>query len=109
MIQNDSLFTVFLNQNYGDTLRAIGSLMLTLTNGQLVSIQNIVATGNNPNGIEIGIEFPSERSSNNLMFSRIYYQYNKFTSFTASSLSSDIIRLGIHKTTFFNSISFSQP
>jgi hypothetical protein len=109
MIQNDSLFTIYLNQNSGDTLRAVGSLMLTLTNGQLVSIQNISPTSNNPKGLEIGIQLAGETSGNNLMFSRIYYSNGKFTAFTTLSLSSDAIRLGIYKTAFFNSISFAQP
>jgi hypothetical protein len=109
MIQNDSLFTIYLNQNNGDTLRAVGSFMLSLTNGQLVSIQNIAPTNNNPKGLEIGIEYEGETTGNNLMFTRIYYSNNRFTAFSTTSKSSDAVRLGIYKTSFFNSISFAQP
>jgi hypothetical protein len=83
--------------------------MLTLTKGQLVSIQNISPTSYNPKGLEIGIQLAGETSGNDLMFSRIYYSNSKFSAFTATGLSSDAIRLGIYKTSFFNSISFAQP
>ena len=109
MVQNDSLFTVLLNQNYGDSLRAVGGLMLLLTNGQLQSIQDINPTSYNPKGIEIGFNYVADQTGDGLLFSRIFYKNGKFTAFTISSIGSDSVRLGVYKTTFFNSIDFSQP
>ena len=109
MVQNDSLFTILLNQNSGDSLRAIGSLMLLIANGQLVSIQDITPTTYNPKGIEIGFNYVADQTGDGLLFSRIFYKNGKFTAFTISSIGSDANRLGLYKTTFFNSINFAQP
>ena len=108
MIQNDALFTSLLNQNSGDSLRAVSGMMLLLTNGQLVSIQNLVATSSYPKGIEIGFTYKSDMSADGLIFSRIFYKNNKFTSFSINGAASDAVRIGLYKTTFFNSINFPQ-
>lgn len=105
-VQNDSLWGVLLNQNNGDTLRAVGTLMLILTNGQLLSIQNLSPTNTTPQGLEIGISLATDQTGAGFIFSRIYYHGGRFTAFTASSIDSDILRLGSYKTTFFNSINF---
>jgi hypothetical protein len=80
--------------------------MLILTNGQLVSIQNLSPAGNIPSGLEIGISYTSDQTGDGLMFSRIYYINERFTSFTIGSVGSDAYRLSIYKTSFFNSINF---
>ncbi|NJN33485.1 MAG: hypothetical protein HC817_03730 [Saprospiraceae bacterium] len=104
---SDPVWQQLLNQNGGDTLRAVGAMMLLLTNGTLEGIQNITASGAQPPGIEIGIKYPSEKiAGNDLLISRIYYQAGKFVAFTLTSTEGDAVRLGSYKTSFFNSIYF---
>jgi hypothetical protein len=103
---SDSLWTALLSQNNGDTLRAMGGFMLVMTQGTLVSIQNLTPTSNNPKGIEIGFQCQGESVENNIIVSRIYFKNGRFTAFTIGSLQSDVIRLGVYKTSFFNSINF---
>ena len=106
VINNDANFTSLISENQGDTLRAIAAFMISLTNGQLVSIQNLGAVGTMPKGLEVGIKFKAELPDNIIMFSRIYRRYNRFYAFTATSIEPDLTRLGNYKNTFFNSINF---
>ena len=106
LISNDATFTALITQNAGDTLRAIAQFMINLTNGQLVSIQNLGTVGTMPTGLEFGILMPSELNANMYMFTRLFRRYNRFYAFTATSTQTDISRLTTYKTTFFNSINF---
>ena len=105
--ETDVVWQNILNQNSGDTLRSFAGVMLLLSEGTLEGIQDLPQNGNKPRGVEVGIRSPNDGISNYMMVSRIYYYNRKFLIFTASSTPNDNVRLGLYKTSFFNSIIFN--
>jgi len=101
----EELLSVALQENEGDTLRAIAQLILFATNSELLNIEDINV--NERNGLEMGINYLTLISDvPTFTFMRYFLFNNKFIVFSIAGSQDDVPRLLSYKDTFFNSINF---
>lgn len=101
----EQLLSTALQENEGDTLRAIAHLIIFATNSEILSIENI--TVDEKNGLEIGINYLTLVSDIPTFTFMRYFLFNgKFIVFSIAGSQDDVPRLLSYKDTFFNSINF---
>ena len=104
--QSNEISDELLENNDGDELRAQAQLMEMLTHGKLVSIKDLVQSGNTlRRGIEFGLEYDANNDTN-YTFCRLYNWRGSVLCFT---ITSDVYRLDkllATKLDFFDSITF---
>lgn len=101
----DVLLQTALQQNAGDTLRAIAQLLLFATNSELVSINDLMINGRN--GLEVGINYLTLTTEvPTLTFIQYFLFDNKLALFSIAGSKDDIPRLIAYRGTFFSSINF---
>lgn len=99
------IFTTSLIQSNYDTLRAIGKILLLISNGTLTSISDIYI--NNHKGLEIGFSYDELSTlEREYSFNRVFLFDDKFLTFSITGIETDLQRLLLYKEIFFNSINF---
>jgi hypothetical protein len=104
-VNRSQVLEAALQQSNNDTLRAMIRLMLSTSNADLLSIEDVLVSSKK--GIEAGILYKETDTNNpSVSFIRLFYFNKRFISFNVSGTKNDIMRLQNNKTIFFNSISF---
>lgn len=103
---DEALLSAALEENEGDTLRAIAQLFLYATNSELLSLEEVANNMGDP-GLEIGLDYLTLQSDfPTLTFIRYFLFNHKFIAFSITGSEDDVPRLMSYKDLFFDSINF---
>lgn len=92
-----------IDYNMGDPYTLFAQSMVYTTNGELESIEDIVANSGRQ-GKEIGISYFTEEGVHQFLFTRLFFWDDRFLSFTIVANEASLLNLLSIKTIYFNSI-----